>query len=116
MAVGYYPHGFAFMNASHAHVCFECRNVAKGGYNRVCPTCQGSMQDMGKAFHAPKRRDDPGWRQARRLWLQMSEARTTRRENADRIAQGLPTQSYWHKREVRTLQDASGPQAKVDRS
>ena len=65
MAKGYFPDPVMGERISLTFVCFDCREVAKGGSWRKCPKCRKDMSCVGMTFKAPKRADDRAWKLAR---------------------------------------------------
>ena len=53
-----------------AHACFSCRKSFKLSYGKshVCPECREAIYLMGRAFKAPKKRDDEQWRKVQKLY------------------------------------------------
>ncbi|GAB2801446.1 hypothetical protein [Dyella kyungheensis] len=55
-----------------AHACFSCRKSFKVRPRKergaTCPHCGGAILEMGRSFHAPKRRDEEQWEKVRRLY------------------------------------------------
>jgi hypothetical protein len=62
-----YPKGPEYLVA---HACFECRKSWKVAANReaVCPQCASLLQEMGRAFKAPKKTDSEQWQKVETLW------------------------------------------------
>ena len=53
-----------------AHACFACRKSYKLDPERsqTCPECGGTAHWMGRAFKAPRRRDEKQWAKVERLY------------------------------------------------
>ncbi len=53
-----------------AHACFSCQKSFKLSCEKehICPECGGTVYLMGRAFKAPKRRDDEQWRKVQKLY------------------------------------------------
>ena len=53
-----------------AHACFSCRKSFKLSYGEghVCPECSKAIYLMGRAFKAPKQRNDEQWRKVQKLY------------------------------------------------
>ena len=53
-----------------AHACFSCRKSFKlsCGESHVCPECGEGIYLMGRAFKAPKQRNDEQWRKVQKLY------------------------------------------------
>lgn len=55
-------------------VCFQCRYTAKSGWvgsgSRRCPTCKGALENVGKHFRVPAKKDANGWRSSEAFFRQ----------------------------------------------
>ncbi len=53
-----------------AHACFSCQKSFKLIYEKdhICPECGRTIYLMGRAFKAPKRRDDEQWKKVQTLY------------------------------------------------
>ena len=53
-----------------AHACFSCQKSFKLSCDKehICPQCGKTAYLMGRAFKAPKRRDDEQWRKVQKLY------------------------------------------------
>jgi predicted RNA-binding Zn-ribbon protein involved in translation (DUF1610 family) len=53
-----------------AHGCFSCQKSFKLSCDKehICPECGETVYLMGRAFKAPKRRDDEQWRKVQKLY------------------------------------------------
>ena len=53
-----------------AHACFSCRKSFKLSCDKehICPQCGKTVYLMGRAFKAPKRRDDEQWMKVQKLY------------------------------------------------
>lgn len=53
-----------------AHACFSCRKSFKLSYgeSHTCPECGETIYLMGRAFKAPKKRDNEQWRKVQKLY------------------------------------------------
>ncbi len=53
-----------------AHACFSCQKSFKLNCDKghICPECGETVYLMGRAFKAPKLRDDEQWRQVQKLY------------------------------------------------
>lgn len=64
LSVGYF---YPYLSA---HACFSCQKSFKLSCDKehICPQCGETVYLMGRAFKAPKRRDDEQWRKVQKLY------------------------------------------------
>ena len=55
-----------------AHACFDCRKsfkvVPRQDYSAVCPSCGGTIHEMGRSFKAPPVKDLEQWAKVQALF------------------------------------------------